>query len=92
MVPGISLFLRHFPFRLLDIRGKSLIASSGKPRIRTGMFKSSVPTSAGDRYVMVGFSRGPITRTGIPSIEPPIPKMEPTSGIRLMILLPAAAR
>ena len=56
------------------------MASSGKPRILSGRVKNCSPRSAGDRYVTLGCSSGPVTRTGIPSTEPP--RIAPTMGIR----------
>jgi hypothetical protein len=57
MVPGISFFLRHFPFGLLNIRGKKPYRLKRKPDpYRNAQELGS--DVAGDRYVTVGFSRG----------------------------------
>ena len=52
---GISLFLRHLFSGSRTFGVKTRMASRGKLRILNGMFKSSAPTAAGDRY---GNARG----------------------------------
>ena len=87
MVPSISLFQRHLlsGYRIFGVKRR--IASSGKPKTFMGMFKSWAPTSAGDRYETSGFSKEPVTRTGIPSKEEGS-RIEPKMGMRLTIPAP----